>query len=75
MANDVLIAKQMQKSHPNQVVIIHYEDIANSTKTAADYVYRYFCTLIIAYFIMQYIHENTTLKKLNSLNLVNFTKL
>ncbi|KAF6023243.1 hypothetical protein EB796_018430 [Bugula neritina] len=40
MADDIQRAKQMQKIHSQQVVIIHYEDIANYTKTAANYIYR-----------------------------------
>jgi len=41
MADDIQRAKQMQKIHSQQVVIIHYEDIANYTKTAANYIYRW----------------------------------
>jgi len=41
MADDARIAKEIQKKHPNPIVVVHYEDIANYTKTAANYTYRY----------------------------------
>ncbi|KAF6023250.1 hypothetical protein EB796_018437 [Bugula neritina] len=40
MAEDAQIAKEIQKNHPNPIVVVHYEDIANYTKTAASYIYR-----------------------------------
>ncbi|KAF6023245.1 hypothetical protein EB796_018432 [Bugula neritina] len=40
MADDARIAKEIQKKHPNPIVVVHYEDIANYTKTAANYTYR-----------------------------------
>ena len=40
MADDATRARRLKAMHPQQVVIVHYEDIAKHSTTAAQYIYK-----------------------------------
>lgn len=41
MLDDFQIAKELMRTHKQQVMLVHYEDIAKNKALAARYIYRY----------------------------------